>query len=79
MPNGKPGDHPLTDQFVHGLHPFPADIESLLWEIRDTDPSALKAIENELLRWQADKTYALARRTLRELLDRTKSNSAHRR
>ncbi len=39
MPNGKPGDHPLTDMLVHGRHPFPLDIESLLREILASDPS----------------------------------------
>ena len=33
MPNGKPGDSPLTDLIVHGAHPFPADIEDLLRRI----------------------------------------------
>lgn len=38
MPNGKLGDHPLTDMLVHGLHPFPADIEALLREILRLQP-----------------------------------------
>jgi len=33
MPNGKPGDHPLTDFVVHGMHPFPPDIEEMLRRI----------------------------------------------
>jgi hypothetical protein len=33
MPNGKPGDNPLTDLIVHGAHPFPPDIERLLLRI----------------------------------------------
>ena len=33
MPNGKPGDNPLTDMIVHGAHPFPPDIEELLRRI----------------------------------------------
>jgi hypothetical protein len=33
MPNGKPGDNPLTDLVVHGAHPFPPDIEAMLIEI----------------------------------------------
>jgi hypothetical protein len=33
MPNGKPGDNPLTDLVLHGAHPFPRDIERLLLEI----------------------------------------------
>lgn len=38
MPNGKPGDHPLTDMLVHGLHPFPDDVERTLREILALDP-----------------------------------------
>ena len=33
MPNGKIGDNPLTDMTIHGKHPFPADIEDMLWRI----------------------------------------------
>ena len=30
MPNGKAHDNPLSDMTVHGMHPFPPDIETLL-------------------------------------------------
>jgi hypothetical protein len=33
MPNGRPGDNPLTDLLVHGKHPFPRDIERLLLQV----------------------------------------------
>jgi len=33
VPNGKPGDNPLTDLIVHGSHPFPPDVEDLLRRI----------------------------------------------
>ena len=33
MPNGKPHDNPLTDMLVHGMHPFPPDIETLLLRV----------------------------------------------
>jgi hypothetical protein len=33
VPNGKHGDNPLSDMTVHGAHPFPSDIESMLREI----------------------------------------------
>jgi hypothetical protein len=39
MPNGKPGDHPLTDMLVHGAHPFPADMEEMLRHVLDIDPA----------------------------------------
>jgi hypothetical protein len=45
MPNGKPGDHPLTDIFLHGLESYGPDIDSMLREI-----SAL-APDQELVRW----------------------------
>jgi hypothetical protein len=34
MPNGKPNDHPLTDLFAHGMHPFPEDMEGLILELK---------------------------------------------
>ena len=33
MPNGRPGDNPLTDLTLHGAHPFPRDIEEMLLRI----------------------------------------------
>ena len=33
MPNGKRGDSRLNDMLVHGLHPFPPDIEAMLREV----------------------------------------------
>ena len=38
MPNGKPGDHPYTDIFVHGRHPFPMAMEALFREAYELDP-----------------------------------------
>jgi hypothetical protein len=42
MPNGRPGDHPITDMLSHGRHPFPADMEEMIrrlhakhWRITD--------------------------------------------
>lgn len=30
MPNGKPGDHPLTDILVHGMSVFSPEIDELV-------------------------------------------------
>jgi hypothetical protein len=38
MANGKRGDNPVTDMLLHGLHPFPADIEVMLREVFALDP-----------------------------------------
>lgn len=37
MPNGRPGDHPLTDLLAHGLHPFPPDVEDILLRLVQID------------------------------------------
>jgi hypothetical protein len=34
MPNGKPGDDPLLDLFLHQQHVFSPVIDSLLWDIQ---------------------------------------------
>lgn len=33
MPNGKPGDHPLTDIHIHGLPIFSVAVDTLIEEI----------------------------------------------
>jgi hypothetical protein len=38
MANGKRGDSPLSDMLIHGLHPFPADLESMLREVLAIQP-----------------------------------------
>ena len=38
MPNGRPGDHLMTDVLVHGRHPFALHIGFLLRQIWDIDP-----------------------------------------
>jgi hypothetical protein len=39
MPNGKPGDHPVTDLLEFGHHRFPADIEALILAIHSLEPA----------------------------------------
>ena len=38
MPNGSRGDSPLSDMLIHGLHPFPRDIEAMLREVLRLQP-----------------------------------------
>lgn len=35
MPNGKPGDHPLTDLLVHGMSVFNPQVDALIREITE--------------------------------------------
>lgn len=52
MPNGRPGDHPLTDLLKHGHHPFPAEVEELILELQQLNPTALANTEDMLADWQ---------------------------
>ena len=54
MPNGKPGDHPITDMLVHGMHPFPTDMEDLLRQVLLLDPNFPdgKRYYVEQVRWE---------------------------
>jgi hypothetical protein len=54
MPNGKPGDNPLSDMLLHGQHPFPADMEEMVLQIHKADPSLLYDLAWEtLVDWEA--------------------------
>ena len=33
MPNGKPGDHPLTDIIVHRIPSISPEVDALIWDI----------------------------------------------
>ena len=37
MPNGKPGDHPLTDILVHNVEAFSPEVDALIKEIVSLD------------------------------------------
>jgi hypothetical protein len=70
MPNGKIGDHPITDLLVHGLHPFPQEIEDLILEIRRRDPDAtFHEFGVKPMDWQRGEGLDEARRILRQKLD----------
>jgi hypothetical protein len=45
MASGGPGDHPFTDLFHWGKHPFPPDIEAMVIRIRDVVPRYLDRID----------------------------------
>jgi hypothetical protein len=70
MPNGKPHDNPLTDLLVHGMHPFPPDIEEMIRELHDIDPAILHELGVAPFDWEAGKYLDGARSTLGALLRR---------
>jgi hypothetical protein len=74
MPNGKPGDHPLTDLFSHGTHPFPEDIEEMVRLLASIDPMLLNEIEADVFQWEAGDQLDEGRAKLKGLLARAKPN-----
>ena len=68
MPNGKPGDNPLTDMFSHGLHPFPADMEEMLRRLDSVRPGILSELGWEPFYWEAGRDLDAGRERLRVML-----------
>ena len=68
MPNGKPGDHPITDMLVHRKHPFPRDMEAMIREIYAIDPRILDELQWEPFEWEKGERLQKGRETLRRLL-----------
>jgi hypothetical protein len=69
MPNGKIGDNPLSDMFVHGRHPFPPDIEEMLRTLSSLGHLHLDAIQGAPFDWEAGRFHQHARRLLRGLIE----------
>lgn len=75
MPNGKPGDNPLSDLVIHGAHPFPRDIEEMLfridslgrtqhrWPLGENWPFSPLEFD-----WERGKDHENARRLLKQLI-----------
>lgn len=74
MPNGKPGDHPLTDLFSHGAHPFPDDVEELIRELARIDPILLDRIDADAFAWAEGRGLDEGRARLRELIAAARPN-----
>jgi hypothetical protein len=68
--NGAPHDHPITDMLLHGMHPFPADIEALIRRVNAIDPQLLAELGAEPFAWEKGEKLDEARATLKALLQR---------
>ena len=60
--------HPLIDLFVSLRHPFPADMEEMLWAIHRVDRSALRHVEGDVFDWAAGERLDEGREKLRALM-----------
>jgi hypothetical protein len=76
VPNGRPGDNPLSDMLAHGAHPFPSDIEQMLrriealarcpgrWPLGENWPFSPQEFD-----WQRGKDLDGARQVLTHLIE----------
>ena len=68
MPNGKIHDYPITDLLVHGLHPFPAEMEALIRKIHAVKPGALHSLGMEPFDWEQGLNLGPGMEKLRSIL-----------
>lgn len=60
--------NPLTDLFDRGRHPFPADMEAMLWKLREVARHRLTELGDEPRLWAQGKCLAEGRLRLRRML-----------
>ena len=72
MPNGRQGDHPITDMLYYGEHPFPSDIEEMLRKLHAIDPMLILGadLSREPFDWEKGRSLEAGRKRLKELLAR---------
>ena len=69
MANGKLGDNPLSDMFIHGKHPFPADIEQMIRKLDSLGHIPLDALQWAPFDWNQGRFHAEARKLLKGLIE----------
>ena len=69
MPNGKPGDNPVTDTVIHGLHPFSEDIEPLVIAVHTRNPGVFNDLGWCPFDWEKGLHLDSAKKLLETLLE----------
>lgn len=69
MGAGCPGDHPLSDLFIHHLRPFPEDMCELLRLIKCHDYTLVKQFEKPSCDWEAGRLCEEGRSQLLDILE----------
>lgn len=69
MPNGKPGDAPWTDFFIHKHDVYPKDISEMLWAIYNKSPDLLSHLSHpDMWDWEQGKNLDEAREKLKVII-----------
>lgn len=69
MPNGKPHDNPISDIIIHGLHPFPEDLEILIKKLYQINSEIFNKLELAPFDWERGKYISEAKILLRKLIE----------
>lgn len=69
MPNGKIGDNPISDMFLHDSHPFPPDMEEMIRELHKINRIAFDDnFSSDVFNWEQGKHLEEGRAKLQQLL-----------
>ncbi len=79
MPNGKPHDNPITDIVIHGMHPYPEDLEQLVIELHRMNPGIFNDLEWAPFDWEKGKYLGEARELLKSLISNHGNTNAYKR
>ena len=75
MAAGGPGDNPMSDLLIWGLHPFTPDIEAMILRVRDISPHYLNKIDpGDYFDWKNGKNLDSGRERLSLLLGLAQSD-----
>jgi len=70
MPNGKPGDAPWSDFFLHGHDVFPPDIAAMLRAIYGVDPRLIRHLAHpDMWRWEEGHDLEDGRAKLKKIIN----------
>ena len=69
MPNGKPHDNPISDITIHGMHPFPSELEALVLRLHKMNPMIINDLEWAPFDWEKGEYIEEAKILLKGLID----------
>jgi len=71
MPNGKPGDAPWSDFFVHNRKIFPDDIARMLRAIHAVNPKLIRHLAHpDMWEWEQGRQLDTARSKLSAIIEK---------
>lgn len=74
MPNGKIGDNPLSDMFMHDRHPFPPDMEEMIRELHRINRTVFDDnFSSDVFDWEQGENLEEGRVKLKKFLEQCRA------